>query len=187
MPVAPSADARFRALFDVYHKTIHAFCLRRLPTEDANEAASEVFVVAWRRSDDLPGGNEARMWLYGIARNVVRNRQRGARRHLRLVARSKSMAEAPSDGPEALVIRNEEYQEVLDALVSLSEAEQELLTLKVWEGLTNEEIGIFLGVSHRAVEGRYARAIRKLSKKLEKDQPAAKRSPFSAERGDVAT
>jgi len=127
------------------------------------------------------------MWLYGVARNVVRNRQRGARRNLRLVARSGSMATAPCDGPETQVIRNEEHEEVLCAMGSLKQAEQDLLGLKVWEGLSNGAVGTILGISDRAVEARYARAIRKLSKQLDRGQPAAQRSPFSAERGDATT
>lgn len=174
-------------MFDAHHRNIHAYCLRRLPTEDANEAASEVFLVAWRRSSSLPVGEEALLWLYGVARNVVRNHQRAARRQIRLRARSGSMVIEPREGPETQVIRNEEHEEVLGALQSLNPAERELLGLKVWEGLSNEAIGTILGISHRAVEGRYARAIKKLSKQLERGQSADQRSPFSAERGEATT
>jgi len=183
----PSTDARFRALFNAHHRTIHAYCLRRLPTEDANDAVSEVFLVAWRRNSDVPVGDEALMWLYGVARNVVRNRQRATRRQDRLVARTGSMATEPQQGPETMVIRNEEHAEVLGAMESLKEAEQELLGLKVWEGLSNDAIGTILGISHRAVEGRYGRALKKLSKQLERGRSASQRSPFSAERGEATT
>jgi len=184
---APSTDARFRALFDAHHKSIHAYCLRRLPTEDANDAASEVFLVAWRRSSDVPDSDEALLWLYGVARNVVRNRQRAGRRQVRLVARTKSMAPEPKEGPETQVIRSEEHAEVLHAMESLSEAEQELLGHKVWEGLSNEAVGIILGISHRAVEGRYSRALKKLTKQLERGHSATRRSPLSADKRETTT
>ena len=94
MASAPSTDERFQALFAAHHKELHAYCLRRLDVEDANEAASEIFLVAWRRSDKVPAGEEARLWLYGVARNVVRNWQRGGRRQLRLIAKSGAASRA---------------------------------------------------------------------------------------------
>lgn len=187
MTVAPSTDARFQALFDTHHKSVHAYCLRRLPTDEANDAASDVFLVAWRRNSDVPEGEEALMWLYGVARNIVRNRQRAGRRQVRLVARTKSMAPEAKEGPETQVIRSEEHAEVIGAMESLNEAEQELLGLKVWEGLSNDAIGTILGISHRAVEGRYSRALKKLTKQLERGQSATRRSPLSAEKREATT
>jgi len=174
-------------LFDTHHKGIHAYCLRRLPTEDANDAASDVFLVAWRRSSDVPENDEALMWLYGVARNIVRNRQRAARRQVRLGARTRSIAPEAKEGPETQVIRSEEQAEVLRAMQSLNEADQELLGLKVWECLSNDAIGTILGISHRAVEGRYSRALKKLTKQLERGQTATRRSPLSADNREATT
>ena len=143
-----------------------------------------MFVVAWRRESEVPNGDEALLWLYGVARNVVRNRLRTTQRYVRLKTRSASVADVPADGPEATLIRSEEHKEVLGAMRSLKPAESELLGLKVWEGLSNEAIGTILGISHRAVEGRYARALRRLSRVLDREQSTTRPEPFS-ERGDV--
>jgi RNA polymerase sigma-70 factor (ECF subfamily) len=174
-------------LFDTHHKIIHAYCLRRLAVEDANDAISEVFLVAWRRIDEIPDGDETLMWLYGVARNVVRNRQRASRRQIRLVARTGSLAVEPREGLETIVIRNEEHAEVLRAMETLKESDQDLLYLKVWEDLSNTAIGAILGISHRAVEGRYARALKRLSKQLERGHSVARRSPISVEKGEATT
>lgn len=181
MSGVPSADARFKALFNAHHRNIHAYCLRRLPTDDANEAASEVFLVAWRRFEKIPE-SEQLMWLYGVARNVVRNLQRSARRQIRLSAKANSVAPTPQDGPEIQVIRSEEHEEVAMAMETLKEPDRELLQLKVWEGLSNDQVATVLGITKRAVEGRYTRALSKLSKQLERGIQASG-SPFSAERG----
>ena len=187
MATAPSTDERFRTLFDAHHRELHAYCLRRLPIDDANDAAAEIFLVAWRRPEKVPAGEEARLWLYGVARNVVRNWQRSDRRHLRLVARAGSMAPPIDDGPETLVVRNEERHEVHEAIATLRETDQEIVRMKVWEGLSNDDVGTILGISGRAVEGRYRRAIKKLSKQLKGGPPAASpSSPFSSERGEAA-
>jgi RNA polymerase sigma-70 factor (ECF subfamily) len=183
---APSTDKRFRNLFNMHHRELHAYCLRRLPVDDANEAASEIFLVAWRRFENVPTGDEARMWLYGVARNVVRNWERGGRRHLRLVAKSGALAPTHTEGPEVHVIRHEEHDEVVAAITTLRSDDQEVVRLKIWEGLSNEQVGSILGMSDRAVEGRYTRAIKKLQKNLKGGTVAAPGSPFSAERGEAA-
>ncbi len=184
---SPSTDDRFRALFDAYHRELHAYCLRRLPIDDANDAAAEVFLVAWRRPDKVPAGDQARLWLYGVARNTVHNWRRSERRQLRLVNKAGSLAPEVIDGPETLVVRNEEHHEVHEALAMLRDTSQEIVRMKVWEGLSDDEVGAILGISGRAVEGRYHRAIKKLSKQLMRGHPAATpSSPFSSERGEAA-
>jgi RNA polymerase sigma-70 factor (ECF subfamily) len=183
---APSTDERFHTLYAAHHKALHSYCLRRLPVEDANEATSEIFLVAWRRIDDVPRADEALLWLYGVARNVVRNWQRSGRRQLKLVAKSGATLSAAPEGPEIHVVRNEEHQEVIDAINTLRPLDQEVVRLKIWEGLSNEAAGHVLGLSDRAVEARYTRSIKKLHKTLKGGAPAAPSSPFSAERGEAA-
>ncbi len=187
MPTAPSTDVRFRRLFEAHHRELHAYCLRRLPVADADEAAAEIFLVAWRRFEKVPTGDEARLWLYGVARNVVRNRERSGRRRLRLVAKAGTMAPPHPEGPEVHIIRNEEHREVIEAIDKLNESDQEVVRLKIWEGLSNREVGTILGMTDRAVEGRYTRAIKKLHKHLKGGTPATSSSPFSSERGEAAS
>jgi RNA polymerase sigma factor (sigma-70 family) len=184
---APSRDERFRLLFAAHHRDLHAYCLRRLPVDDANDAVAEVFLTAWRRSERVPSGDDARLWLYGVARNVVRNWERGGRRRLRLVAKMGSIASPTPDGPEVHVVRNEEHREVLTAISSLHGTDQEVVRLKIWEGLSNSDVGTVLGMTHRAVESRYTRAIKRLHKHLKGSPAAEPSSPFSTERGEAAS
>ncbi len=186
MATAPSTDQRFQSLFTAHHKELHAYCLRRLPVEDANEAASEIFLVAWRRSEAVPEGESALLWLYGVARNVVRNWQRSGRRQIRLVARSGATVTEHTEGPEVHVLRHEEHQEVALAIAELRDTDQEVIRLKIWEGLSNEQVGHILGLTSRAVEARYTRSIKKMHKTLKSGTNAAPSSPFSAERGEAA-
>lgn len=187
MPTAPSTDVRFRRLFEAHHRELHAYCLRRLPVADADEAASEIFLVAWRRAGDVPSGDEARLWLYGVARNVVRNWERSGRRQLRLITKTGSLAQPEPERPEVHVLRNEEHREVINAIATLPSNDQEIVRLKVWEGLSNAEVGTVLGLTDRAVEARYTRAIKRLSKHLNRGTPAAPSSPFSSNRGEAAS
>ncbi len=185
MTAASTTNHDFRALFDAHHRTLLAYCMRRLPVEDANEAVAEIFLVALRRPDQVPGRDEALLWLYGVARNVVRNLQRSGRRSMALAVRHAALAVEDVDGPEVVVLRNEAQREVLAAISALRPDDQELVRLKVWEGLSNEAIGTILGITHRAVEARYTRALKKLSKILKGGRRAALSSPPSTESGEV--
>ena len=62
---------------------MRTYCKRRLSIHDANDAVADIFVTVWNKIDDIPPGDEARLYLYGIARNAVRNTQRSGRRWTR--------------------------------------------------------------------------------------------------------
>lgn len=91
----------------------------------------------------------------------------------------------PVQGPDVLVLRSETQKEVCAAIETLRPDDQELVRFKVWEGLSNGEIGKILGITDRAVEGRYTRALRKLAKILNGDRLVAPSSPPSTETGEV--
>ena len=181
MPTAPSTDVRFRRLFEAHHRELHAYCLRRLPVADADEAASEIFLVAWRRADDVPSGDQARLWLYGVARNIVRNWERSGRRQLRLITKTGSLAQPERERPEVHVIRNEEHREVIEAIATLPRQRPGDRPAQGLGGSLEAEVGTVLGLTDRAVEARYTRAIKKLSKHLNRGTPAAPRSPIDDE------
>lgn len=45
--------------------------------KDAADAVAETFLVAWRRLPEVPSGEEARPWLYGVARRTLANQRLG--------------------------------------------------------------------------------------------------------------
>jgi DNA-directed RNA polymerase specialized sigma24 family protein len=79
---------RFDLLFDQHRRAVLAYALRRVDDPaDAADALAETFLVAWRRLDDVPTGADARPWLLAVARRVVSNQRRGARRRVGLADR----------------------------------------------------------------------------------------------------
>ena len=80
-----SADARYRRVFDRYHTEVYAYCRRRTDAQTAADCLAETFLVAWRRIDDIPDGDAALGWLYGVARRVLANEFRHHRRSRRLL------------------------------------------------------------------------------------------------------
>jgi len=172
----PSSNADFRRLFDEHHRAIQAYCARRLAPEDANDATAEVFLVTWRKIDSAPSGDEARLWLYGIAKNVTRNQQRSARRSGRLHGKLAGLASHPVPDPATQIVQRADYAEVLEALDRLPETDREVLRLRNWEELSAAEISSVTGLSVRAVETRLSRARKRLARSLS-DLPLARPQP----------
>jgi DNA-directed RNA polymerase specialized sigma24 family protein len=86
---------RFDALFASYRSDIVAYCgWRAGPAGDAQDAVAEVFLTAWRRLDQVPAGDAARVWLYATARRVIANQRRSSRRRAALQERARSAAPA---------------------------------------------------------------------------------------------
>ena len=170
MARSPRTDAKFRRLYDGYFVAIRSYCIRRLPVAEVNDAVAEVFLVVWRRIDDVPEGDDAPLWLYGIAHNVVRNVDRSARRRARLHGRLLPLASTPEIDAETVVVRRSEDSEVLDELAKLRPSDQEILRLSIWEELTNTEIGEVLGIDGHAVTMRLSRARDRLARRLGMDK-----------------
>ena len=164
----PVDDRRLvlEALYAAHARVILAYALRRLPiVADAEEAAAETFVVAWRRLRDRPATNDALPWLYAIARRVVANQHRAAERRDRLRARVRDQAVSElAAGPEADSL-------VMDVLMEMRTDDQELLRLVAWEGLRHAEIAVVLGISPNAVAIRLHRARTRFERVLAKRRP----------------
>jgi RNA polymerase sigma-70 factor (ECF subfamily) len=154
--------SRFRSLYAEHQPDVLAYFLRRLSRDDAVDATAEVFLTAWRRIDDVPANPEARLWLFGVARNVLRNQQRSLRRRGRLWAKL-SITRVDSDPlPETVVVRREEDREVVTALGKLRPQDREVLTLRLWEEASFDDIAAVMRCSRHAAEQRYGRALRRL-------------------------
>ena len=72
----PSQSAEFRRIYETHHPQVLAYFLRRLDRSRAYDSAADVFLTAWRRIDDVPGGVRTLPWLYGVAHKVLANQRR---------------------------------------------------------------------------------------------------------------
>lgn len=136
---------------------------RRLPTEDAADALGELMLTAWRRIDALPADAvQARMWLFGIARNIHANAARAEHRRTRLGERLRvSLSAASRTAAPA------EYGlEVRDAISRLAPDQAELVRLIHWDGFTIAEASAILDVPASTARTRYQRARAELRETL---------------------
>jgi RNA polymerase sigma-70 factor (ECF subfamily) len=136
-----------------------------LERHDADDAVAETFLVAWRRLGDVPQGDLALPWLYGVARRVVSEDRRSGRRRDRLLARLSSLGPA-EDLPTVQVERLDDHMAVQSALARLRPKDQELLRLAEWEELTTGELAQVFNCSTNAVAVRLHRAHRRFGQAL---------------------
>jgi len=131
-----------------------SYLRRRTDVVEAPDLLGEAFVVAWRRVDDLPEDPErARMWLFGIARGVLRNHHRGLQRRWALADRLRGHAALSMAAPPA-----DEHLEVRDAIARLDPDLAEIVRLVHWDGFTLTDAAELVGVPASTARGRYQRA-----------------------------
>jgi RNA polymerase sigma-70 factor (ECF subfamily) len=151
-------------VFDAHQQAVRAYCSRRLPVSHADDAVAEVFLAYWRRLDEAPAEPECRLWLYGIARNVVRNSRRSIDRFSRLKDRASRQPRLFMESPEVVVVRSAEEERLRDVLNLLRAEEREILLLRAWEELSSAEIAMVMDLTPKAVDNRLARVRKKLAK-----------------------
>jgi RNA polymerase sigma factor (sigma-70 family) len=164
-------EAEFKAMYGLHFESVARYCLRRLPEQTAQDAVSEVFLTAWRRFDAMPVGDESLPWLYGVAKNVVRNANRSRHRTSRLSAKFMAQPHYPEPSPELQIVRNEEDTELVVALESLKPDDQEVLRLRAYEGLSARQISLAIGCSEEAAKKRVSRALARLRKAAAINKP----------------
>ncbi|HEY3969857.1 MAG TPA: sigma-70 family RNA polymerase sigma factor [Solirubrobacteraceae bacterium] len=87
-------------LYAKYAPAVKAYVLRRAGVSTADDVVAEVFVVCWRRFEEVPV--DPLPWLLGVARRVLSTQRRGERRrgalHERLAGQAgRSLGNAPED------------------------------------------------------------------------------------------
>jgi RNA polymerase sigma factor (sigma-70 family) len=160
---------RFEQLFAAHHDLLLAYLLRRTSTtDDAADVLAETFLTAWRRLDQVPAGEAARPWLYGVARRVLANHRRGENRRAALTAKLRGELAAAHPAPGAELASGPAGE----AFRQLPERDREVLALTAWEGLPPAEIAVVLGCSRNAVRIRLHRARRRFTRLLDRNAEA---------------
>lgn len=155
-------EAAFRRSFEQHLDAVHRYCRRRARPEDADDAVAEVFLVLWRRRNEIGAGADL-PWLYATARRVLANQRRSLVRRMRLVDRL-------AREPVTVGRMDEPDDDVRHALTRLTERDREVIRLALWEDLTTTEISRVLGCSPKAASMRLQRALDRLAQRLSTEE-----------------
>jgi RNA polymerase sigma factor (sigma-70 family) len=136
----------FSAVYRECYPRVLAYAASHAGAQRAEDIASETFTIAWRKLDQMP--SNALPWLLGIARNLVK------------AARRQKWHDEIDDVPVT-----DDFVRVVEiraALASLSDSDQEVLTLVAWHGLPAAEAAQVLGCTTATFLVRLHRARRRL-------------------------
>jgi len=167
----PDAIERFTALYDQACPHVYAYAVSRAGRQLAEEIVSEVFLIAWRRLDDLP--TPELPWLLAVARNVAASEFRAAVRQQSIAAELRAWVSEAEFCTADVAEQIAERLTVLTALAMLSESDRELLTLVAWHGLVPNEAARVVGCSTATYFVRLHRARRRLERAMRDPAPAS--------------
>ena len=144
---------QFRSLHDQTARELLAYLLRRAQNpDDAADCLAETFLIAWDKRDQIPADEgQARPWLFGVARNVLRRTRETTRNGSTAVAAlarelSRAPASAPAETPMTV------------ALAQLSPLDREIIEMLAWDELTPREVATILELTPNVVRIRSHRA-----------------------------
>src|SRR5881396_401704 len=136
---------------------------------DAEDAAQEGFVKAYRALHRFRAGAELRPWLLRIVANEARNRVRSSGRRHRLELRL-TEGFRPGDAalsPEAVAVALDERKRLLAMVNSLSDEDREVIASRYFLELNGEETAAALGIPEGTVKSRLSRALARLRTRVE--------------------
>ncbi|MCG5444515.1 sigma-70 family RNA polymerase sigma factor [Micromonospora sp. NIE79] len=158
---------RFEGVYATHYELILAYALRRTQSrDDATDVVAETFLIAWRRLDQAPDGPVVRLWLYGIARKVLANHLRGARRHERLGARLRAGVVSTDHSARPAAAISEARITIARAFGRLKVDDRDLLALVAAEGLSASEVAKVIGGTAATVRVRLHRARARFAREL---------------------
>ncbi len=145
----------FDALVREHGPAVYRVALRMLgDPADAEDAAQDAFLQAWRGLRSFRGQSRFTTWMYRIVTNRCLDEL--ARRRATEPLEEDSPSERP--GPEQVVVARSEFAILRRAVDDLTPEQRVTLVLREFEGCTYEEIAEVLGISVSAVKSRLHRA-----------------------------
>jgi RNA polymerase sigma-70 factor (ECF subfamily) len=139
-------------------------------TPDAEEAAQDGFVKAYRSLGRFRQGAPFRPWLLAIVGNEARNRRVAAGRRERLALRAgEERPAAVAQAAEAEALAAGEREELLAAVARLPERDRLVIGARFFLELNEAETAAALGVRKGTVKSRLSRALERLRKEIEAD------------------
>jgi len=150
--LARSGDAEaFRAIFRRYGRPVLTFIFHMVGDRSrAEELTQETFYRAYRGLDGMRSGVRLSTWLFGVARNVVRESMREKRRSLREVGLDDVNLMTLHDeraGPDESYVTEELQRAIRRSLRGLSEDQRIVFVLKLLNRMRYEEISSITGSS----------------------------------------
>lgn len=167
----PRHDRDIGAWMTAYGPGLRRYFSRRVDAADVDDLVQEVFLRLQTAESDAPIDNVER-YLFTAARNALisRHRRRTARSAMLHDELSEGLEIADQRSPERIVIGQDEYRRVLEAIQNLPPRAREAFQYHRFENLTYQAIAARMGISREAVKELMHRALVRIAETMEDDQ-----------------
>ncbi|HZS44083.1 MAG TPA: sigma-70 family RNA polymerase sigma factor [Blastocatellia bacterium] len=164
-------EAAFHAIFNRYSKPVLSFIYHLLSDRSrAEELMQETFVRAYRNLGTMRADTQLSTWLFGIARNVVREAVKEKYKEQRKVSLDEPVSQGLEDAQplqDERLITSELQAAIQKALSGLTEDYRIVFVLKVLKEKSYEEISAITGASVGKLKTDLHRARLEMKKKLQ--------------------
>jgi RNA polymerase sigma-70 factor (ECF subfamily) len=176
----------FAALYTAYVEKIYKYLYYKVgSTQDAEDLCEQVFLKAWEAIGRYTWcGYPFSSWLYRLAHNLVVDHYRTRREFVPLQDVIAQGNEPSDPDPAQALARTLDANELVQAIVQLTEDQRQVIALKFIEGYENSEIAQMLGKKEGAIRALQYRALRSLQSILEAEE--VKRLEFGLGVADAA-
>jgi RNA polymerase sigma-70 factor (ECF subfamily) len=169
------SDDALRQLVNRYLPSVYTFCMRYMGnSDDAQDAAQETFLKAWRNLGRFDTKKSFKTWLFAIAKNtatdIMRKRKSVVFSKFDNDDDSNVLTDTLTDTeplPEELFDRALAAGEVQTALQTLKPRDRMLLSLRYDEELSFEDIAKIMKISANTIRSLHRRALMSLRAVLE--------------------
>jgi len=161
--------AAFAELYDRHERVVFRYAARRLGASEADDIASETFLVAFTRRRDFTGSENARPWLLGIATTLMRQHARTEAKAWRgMLASDLARTDIDQiDAADARLDAKRLTRRLGKALARLPTGDRDTLLLHTFGDLDYEGISEALSIPVGTVRSRLNRVRRKLRAAIE--------------------
>jgi RNA polymerase sigma-70 factor (ECF subfamily) len=161
--VAGDKDA-FATLYDLYIDKVYRFVYYRTHhRETAEDLTSLAFTKAFDKFGTFDQSARFSSWIFRIARNTVFD-------HYRTHKSASDIEEAYNLADKTNLTRDYELQEKLEAakhyLDKLPAEHRDLIVMRLWDGLSYQEISEILGKNEASLRVNFSRIIGKMQKEI---------------------
>src|SRR3954464_13872503 len=129
-------DVRFAQLYERHVRQIHDFFARPSMRESIADGVADTFLTGWRCLDEVPAGEAALLWMYGVAHRVLGHQRRSLARRGRLHDRLRTVEFGPMHAADDALGDDAEARRILAALERLNQTDADVLRLVTWEQLS---------------------------------------------------
>ena len=161
----------FHLIFNRYGRPVLSFINNHVQNRElAEELAQETFVRAYRNLGGLRDEMRLSTWLFGIARNVVRESVRQTRKDERKVGLDEPESQKLESGfvlPEGTMLDKELRTTIHRALAELDDDKRIVFSLKIFHEKSYEEISAITGHTIGKLKTDLHRARAEMRKRIE--------------------